>query len=102
MKRYRRGTFFFLCYILAVLTFSFSEAYASSSHFQKGKDWMDLQKYDDARYEFELAIQEEPKNVDARYYIAQTYYLQGRLRPSLNWCREALSVNQNHQQTLQQ
>lgn len=69
---------------------------AENPAMKRGRDWMDLKQYDNARAEFRRAIQEEPKNADARYLIAESYYQEGYLLNSLEWARDTIKVSPNH------
>ncbi len=69
---------------------------AENQAMKRGRDWMDLKQYDNARGEFRRAIQEEPKNADARYLIAQSYYEEGDLLNSLAWALDTTKVSPNH------
>ncbi len=61
---------------------------------------MDLKSYDQAIGEFRQAINDEPKNIEARYLIARCYHLQNDPLGSLTWIRETLSVAPNHSAAL--
>lgn len=75
-------------------------AYAKENpHMSRGKDWLELKNYDKARDEFETVINEEPKNIEARYYIAKSFYEQGYLGRANKWCNEILRINKKHKNT---
>lgn len=92
----------FIClitfFLFTIFLPGFSMAQSDNPHFKRGKDWMDLKRYEKAISEFNMAIEEEPKNVDARYLIAESYYHQNRLLDAIAWLQETLSVDSNHAQ----
>jgi tetratricopeptide (TPR) repeat protein len=82
--------------LFAALTILQLSSYAQTSAMKRGRDWMDLKRYDEAISQFMEAIREEPKNVEARYLVARCYNLKNDPLSSLNWIRETLSVAPNH------
>src|SRR6266850_3228811 len=81
--------------LFAALTIWQLPSYAQTSAMKRGRDWMDLKRYDEAISQFMEAIREEPKNVEARYLLARCYHLKNDPLSSLNWIRETLSVAPN-------
>jgi tetratricopeptide (TPR) repeat protein len=71
----------------------------TSSPLRRGLDWMDLKEYAKARHEFELAIQQEPKNIEARYQIALSYRREGNFESAIGWCRRILNIAPDHAKT---
>jgi len=71
---------------------------AQSTAMKRGRDWMELKQYERAIHAFQKAIEEEPKNVEARYLIARCYYLQAPYLylEALKWIDEALRISPQH------
>ena len=90
----------FLTNLLLILVCFSSLSFAQSDnpHFKRGKDWMDLKHYEKARAELIQAIEEEPKNVEARYLIAESYYHENKLIHALAWAYETVSIDPTHDQ----
>lgn len=85
------------CLISTLLRCSNSET--SNPHFKRGMEWMDIKGYDNARLEFLQVIEQEPKNVEARYQIALSCRFQENLHSAIDWCIETLSIAPNHAKT---
>ncbi|GEM_PF-5790791 len=89
---------------IVILTFAFlvcasllaSTAGAQSSAMKRGRDWMSMGRYQEAIGEFRQAIEEEPRNVEARYQIARCYHLEGDPLQAIRWLKEALSLSPQH------
>lgn len=86
----------FLCVIVGLILIAPMPGTAQSASMKRGRDWMDLKRYDEAIAEFRNAIREEPKNVEARYLVARCYYLKREPLQALSWTQETLSVGPNH------
>jgi len=82
--------------ILTPLTFAVGDPNAQGSAMKRGRDWLDLREYDNARREFNQAIMDEPKNVEARYLIALSYFQQGYPLDAIKWARETLKISSSH------
>lgn len=91
---------FFIALSLIIMSLQgLSFAQSNNPHFKRGMEWMDLKRYESARQEFSLAINQEPKNFEARYQIALSYSLEGDLSSSIKWCVETLSASPRHSKT---
>jgi tetratricopeptide (TPR) repeat protein len=64
-----------VCGVLLIAAFA---AACEKSHEEKAKEWIDLGEFEAARYELSLAIQKNPKGVEARVLLATTFIKQSR------------------------
>lgn len=85
-----------LLFLFVAITLVQLPCRAQSQTMKRGRDWMDLKRYDDARSEFMKAIREEPKNAEARYLIARCYYLDNDPIDALKWVQETIGIVPTH------
>jgi ankyrin repeat protein len=69
---------------------------SENPHLKRGREWKELKEYDKARDEFSQVITEEPKNVEARYLMAESYYQENDFLQAIKWAQETLSMELKH------
>ena len=60
-------------YIVLIIFFVFSNLKAELSNFEKGKNFYNEKKYDQAKFKFEQDIVFNPKNENSYLYLAKIY-----------------------------
>lgn len=89
----RLASCFLLCLALAACS-------AENENVRKGREWIELKEYDQARRVLLAAIEAEPKNVEARILISQTYLEQGSLSKSQAFLQDAQSISPSNSESL--
>ncbi|GEM_PF-6184333 len=82
--------------ILGICASLLACAPSESPNMKRGKEWMEIKRYAEARQEFMQVISQEPKNTDARHEIARSFMLEKNYASAIEWADETLSVNKEH------
>lgn len=82
--------------ILAAYVFPANNALGENPHFKRGREWLELKNYQNARVEFQQVIIEEPKNAEARVLIAQACLLENDLTAALIATRSVQQIEPNN------
>jgi len=84
------GFILFICFALIAC------APSENPGMKRGKEWIEIKRYAEARQEFMQVISQEPKNTDARYEIARSFMLEQNYASAIEWSDETLSVKKDH------
>lgn len=67
-----------------MVVFVFASGAWAGDYYAVGVQWFENQNYNKASENFEKAVKINPKNVNARYYLAQSYLMQKRISEATN------------------
>ncbi len=77
-------------------SFALSGASTAQAYFEQGYLYYLEKSYNEAIPEFVKALGFEPGMAKARYWMAKTYYQQGRYRNTINQCNAVLAIKPNY------
>jgi len=68
-------------------------AIAAQKHVDRGVKYLDRGKYEKARKEFSIAIELDPQNYEAHYYLGLTYYRWRKYDDGIDYFRVAIRLH---------
>lgn len=87
--------FLIITILLSIICLSLNCQESAESHYKKGKDYADSERYDDAIREYEEAVKIDPKYVDAYYSLGWTQYCIRKYNEALNNFKKCISLDPN-------
>lgn len=78
--------------VISVLLF-FAGCQRTDPHLERGKEWLDLGKFDRAQTEFEESLRINPKDIAPRILLGRSFLAQNQIAEAQQWCDDARNIS---------